>query len=200
MLGHLHTTLIIAAVASMILTGCGGGQEALRTPTAGSGRSQRKDVEKRPMAFYESTLRPSIFDGDVDSVRKVHEQELEQQVLLIPRDSLTFQEETILGFRIQVASTSSIDDAATVKAAAQDLFRIDTVYVVYDRSKCTYHPVGGPLFAARRQSADSECRRGVLFLASLCLVFTVRLFPRTSSRSNRCIFAPQPSVLPSEWA
>ena len=131
MLGHLHTTLIIAAVASMILTGCGGGQEALRTPTAGSGRSQRKDVEKRPMAFYESTLRPSIFDGDVDSVRKVHEQELEQQVLLIPRDSLTFQEETILGFRIQVASTSSIDDAATVKAAAQDLFRIDTVYVVY---------------------------------------------------------------------
>jgi hypothetical protein len=65
-------------------------------------------------------------------VRKVHEQEREQQLLLIPRDSLTLQEETILGFRIQVASTASVDDAGTVKAAAQDLFRTDTVYVVYD--------------------------------------------------------------------
>jgi len=73
-----------------------------------------------------------MFDADVDSVRKVHEQEREQQALLIPRDSLVLQEETILGFRIQVASTSSVDDAGAVKSATQSLFPADTVYVVYD--------------------------------------------------------------------
>lgn len=132
MLGNLHTTLIVAATFTALLAGCGGGEETVRPTAADVTRTQKKGPEKHPMAYYEATLRPSLFDGEVDSVRKVHEQEREQQLLLIPRDSLTLLEETILGFRIQVASTSSVDDAGTVKAAAQELFRTDTLYVVYD--------------------------------------------------------------------
>ena len=132
MLGRLHKTLIFLLGAVWLIVGCGGGEVGVRPSAPPPARPQKKEVEKRPLAYYESTLRPAMFDADVDSIRKVHEQEREQQALLIPRDSLVLQEETILGFRIQVAATSSIDDAGAVKAAAQGLFSTDTVYVVYD--------------------------------------------------------------------
>lgn len=131
MLGHLHKTLIVALVG-VVLSGCGGGEEATRADASAAARGQKKETEKRPLGYFESTLRPAMFDAEVDSVHRVHELERERQALEIPKDSLVLQQESILGFRIQLASSSSIDDAAAVRTAAQSLFAADTVYVVYD--------------------------------------------------------------------
>jgi hypothetical protein len=130
MLGHVQKALI--ALAASFAVGCGGGEEAVRPTVPAAERQVRKEPTKHPMSYYESTLRPAIFDAEVDSVRRVHEAERERQALEIPKDSLVLEEETILGFRIQISSTSSIDDAGAVKAAAQTMFTADTVYVVYD--------------------------------------------------------------------
>lgn len=131
MLGHVQKALKILA-AVVIVAGCGGTEETIRPAPPTAERQVRKEPPKHPMSYYESTLRPAMFDADVDSVRRVHEAERERQALEIPKDSLVLQEETILGFRIQISSTASIDDAGAVKAAAQTLFTADTVYVVYD--------------------------------------------------------------------
>lgn len=132
MLGHLQKALIILSAVTFV-AGCSGGEEATTRPSAPPAERQaRKEPPKHPMSYYEATLRPSMFDADVDSVRRVHEAERERQALEIPKDSLVLQEETILGFRIQISSTASIDDAGAVKLAAQSMFISDTVYVVYD--------------------------------------------------------------------
>jgi hypothetical protein len=131
MLGHVQKALMVLA-ASVLLAGCGGGEEATRPAAPAAERQVRKEPPKHPMSYYESTLRPAMFDAEVDSVRRVHEAERERQALEIPKDSLILEEETILGFRIQISSTANIDDAGSVKAAAQSLFTTDTVYVVYD--------------------------------------------------------------------
>ncbi len=131
MLGHVQKALTVA-LAALLVVGCGAGEETTRPTAPAATRPQKKESEKHPLAYYESTLRPAMFDAEVDSVRRVHEEERERLALDIPRDSLVLQEESILGFRIQLASSSSIDDAAAVKVAAQTLFLTDTVYVVYD--------------------------------------------------------------------
>lgn len=131
MLGHVQKALIVLTAAAVV-AGCGGGAEATRPATPTAERQTRKEPPKHPMSYYEATLRPAMFDADVDSVRRVHEAERERQALEIPKDSLVLEEETILGFRIQISSTANIDDAGAVKSAAQTLFISDTVYVVYD--------------------------------------------------------------------
>jgi hypothetical protein len=130
MLGHIQKALIGSVIVAAL--GCGGGEEATRTATPTAERQVKKEPRKHPLAYYESTLRPAMFDADVDSVRRVHQEERERQALEIPKDSLALEAETILGFRIQIASSASIDDAGAVKVAAQGLFLSDTVYVVYD--------------------------------------------------------------------
>ncbi|MCU0453166.1 MAG: SPOR domain-containing protein [Bacteroidetes bacterium] len=131
MLGHLQKTLILLLTA-IAAAGCGGGEEATRQAAPTAERQVKKEPKKHPLSYYESTLRPSMFDADVDSVRRVHEEERERQTLEIPRDSLVLEQESILGFRIQIASSASIDDAGAVRMAAQGLFLSDSVYVVYD--------------------------------------------------------------------
>lgn len=113
------------------VVGCGGAAPTTESP-APVQHQIRKEPEKHPLSFYESTLRPSMFDGEVDSVRRVHQTEKQSEEVLIPRDSMVIEEETILGFRIQIFSSSNIDDAAATKLAAQPIFTEDTVYVVYD--------------------------------------------------------------------
>jgi hypothetical protein len=116
----------------MITVGCGGSAPSTDAEIPPQQRQVKKEPEKRPLSYYESTLRPAMFDADVDSVRRVHQTERQSEQLMIPQDSLVLEEETILGFRIQIFSSSSVDDAAATKMAAQPVFPTDTVYVVYD--------------------------------------------------------------------
>lgn len=131
MLGHVQRALILLLTA-VLAAGCGTGEETTRQAAPDAERQIKKEPKRHPLSYYESTLRPAMFDAEVDSVRRVHEEERVRQALEIPQDSLVLEEEAILGFRIQIASSASIDDAGAVKMAAQGQFVADTVYVVYD--------------------------------------------------------------------
>lgn len=136
MLGKLHRTLPVAAAAFLLFAaGCGGSSETAvrQEPVEKDKPVLRQQLpDKRPLSYYEATLRPSDFDKEIEEVQRIHIEERRQEELIIPRDSMALLEETILGFRIQILSTSSVDEAEVSKVAAQQLFLSDTVYVVYD--------------------------------------------------------------------
>lgn len=136
MLGNIHRTITIAGLlGSLVLIGCGGAAESLvRQEPLEKDKPVLRQVqpEKRPLSYYEATLRPSDFDKEIADVQRIHIEERERAELVIPRDSMALVEETILGFRIQILSTSNVDDADLSKVTAQQLFFSDTVYVVYD--------------------------------------------------------------------
>jgi hypothetical protein len=136
MLGDVHRTVSVGLIAvfALVAAGCGGGSEAVRRqplPADGEGGDGQK-TDRRPLSYYEATLRPTDFDKEVQEVERIHIEEREREELIIPRDSLAMVEETVLGFRIQVLSTSNVDDAEQERMQAQQLFLNDTVYVVYD--------------------------------------------------------------------
>jgi hypothetical protein len=85
------------------------------------------------LAQYEATLNPSDYDQEIEIVEKTHLQDNQQQsVLDIPKDTMVVQEEVVQGFRIQVFSSSGVDEANLVKSLVQEKFIKDTVYVEYD--------------------------------------------------------------------
>jgi len=139
MLGNIHrarTIIPLIVLAGWLLASCGGSAETVvRKEPLENGKSplpKQVQPEKRPLSYYEATLRPSDFDKEIEEVQRVHAQERERQELVIPKDSMALVEETILGFRIQILSTSNIDEADLSRTTAQQLFLSDTVYVVYD--------------------------------------------------------------------
>jgi hypothetical protein len=119
----------------MVVAGCGGSAESAvqqQSQERVKKASDQKKPEKRPLSHYEATLRPTDFDKEIEEVQRIHVEERQREQLVIPKDSMALVEETILGFRIQILSTSNIDDAEESRRAAQQLFLSDTVYVVYD--------------------------------------------------------------------
>ncbi len=91
----------------------------------------KKDL-KAPLSHYEATLDPSDYDEDVEIVQKKQAEEKPHVELQIPKDSTTVEEVSQLGFRIQVFSTSSIDEAMKMKNEVLAKLPQDSVYVVYD--------------------------------------------------------------------
>jgi len=136
MLGHIHRTLTIGAIVIIVLlAGCGSSAETIirKEPVEKNQPVlKQQKPEKRPLSYFEATLRPSDFDKEIEEVRRIHIEKRPQQDLVIPKDSMALVEETILGFRIQILSTSNVDDAEVSKLTGQQLFLNDTVYVVYD--------------------------------------------------------------------
>jgi hypothetical protein len=89
--------------------------------------------KKLPLSAYEATLNPVDFDQEVEVVQKEHgEDKKEQAPLEIPKDSVVIQEEVVQGFRIQVFSSSNVDEAALMKTIVFEKFMGDSIYVVYD--------------------------------------------------------------------
>jgi hypothetical protein len=89
--------------------------------------------DKRSLAEYEATLNPADYDQEVEVVEKAHVEEKKQKIPLeIPKDSMTVEQEVVQGFRIQVFSSSGVDEASLVKEIATEKFAEDSVYVVYD--------------------------------------------------------------------
>jgi hypothetical protein len=95
-------------------------------------QKQGKKEMKAPLSTYEATLDPSDYDEDVEVVQKKQTEEKPIVQLQIPKDSSVVQETSQVGFRIQLFSTSSIDEAMKMKVNVLAKLPRDSVYIVYD--------------------------------------------------------------------
>jgi len=136
MLDQLHTMMkihILFSVLSMLVllaVGCTSSPPFIRDEEP---KQETPNENKRSLAEYEATLNPADYDQEVEVVEKAHVEEKKQQAPLeIPKDSLVVEEEVVQGFRIQVFSSSGVDEAALMKDVVAGKFIGDSVYVVYD--------------------------------------------------------------------
>jgi hypothetical protein len=89
--------------------------------------------KKLLLSEYEGTLNPVEFDQEIEAVQKARREEQKQQTVLeIPKDSIVVQEEVVQGFRIQIFSSSNVDEATLMKNLALEKFVGDSIYVMYD--------------------------------------------------------------------
>jgi hypothetical protein len=89
--------------------------------------------KKLLLSEYEATLNPVEFDQEIEIVQKAQSDEQKQQnPLEIPKDSMIVQEEVVQGFRIQIFSSSNVDETTLMKNLALEKFVGDSIYVVYD--------------------------------------------------------------------
>jgi hypothetical protein len=89
--------------------------------------------KKLQLSEYEATLNPMEFDREIEVVQKAQSEEQKQQIPLdIPKDSLVVQEEVGQGFRIQIFSSSNVDETTLMKNLALEKLVGDSIYVVYD--------------------------------------------------------------------
>ncbi len=124
----LDTLLLAGLLVGM--TACGSS-----SPQSSDQQKERQETKKEmkaPLSHYEATLDPSDYDEEVEAVQKKQDVERPHVELNIPKDSTTVEETPQLGFRIQVFSTSSIDEAMKMKSEVLAKLPQDSVYVVYD--------------------------------------------------------------------
>jgi hypothetical protein len=136
MLGQLYTIMkspiyfSMLCVLMLMAAGCASSPPFLQNEEP---KQEAPKEKKLPLAEYEATLNPADYDQEVEAVEKAHVEEKKQQAPLeIPKDSLVVLEEVVQGFRIQVFSSSGVDEAALMKDVVIEKFSSDSVYVVYD--------------------------------------------------------------------
>jgi hypothetical protein len=136
MLDQFHTVIttrkILAGTWLVVLlaAGCTSSRSFIEEEKADEEALREK---KRSLAEYEATLDPVKYDQEVEVVEKTHIEEKKQQVPLeIPKDSMVVQEEVVQGFRIQVFSSSGLDEANLMKSITLEKFTGDSVYVMYE--------------------------------------------------------------------
>jgi len=95
-------------------------------------KPESQKVMKRPLSDYEATLDPSQYDEDVEAVVKKTAEQKPPTELQLPKDSTVVLDTTQLGFRIQLYSTASIDEAMNMKTNFEARFPQDSIYIVYD--------------------------------------------------------------------
>lgn len=135
MLDKLHTIKRqqILSTALCVLMFFVAGCSSSRSFREKDSKQEASKEEKRSLADYEATLSPSDYDQEVEFVEKAHAEETKQRTPLeIPKDSLVVEEEVVQGFRIQVFSSSGVDEATLMKDVVSEKFIGDSVYVVYD--------------------------------------------------------------------
>jgi len=140
MLDQFYTMINLRPAASRLLVvllavmGCSSSQPSMRdeqSPEAAKPEVQKE--RKLPLSTYEATLNPADFDQEVEVIQKSQSEEKKPQAPLeIPKDSLIVQEEVVQGFRIQVFSSSNVDEATLMKSVTWEKFMGDSIYVVYD--------------------------------------------------------------------
>lgn len=117
----------IGLLLLFVLAGCGESKETFRS--MGSDDNQSR---KAPLGYYESTLRPSDFDEEVEIVQTTHVQSSGLTPLEIPSDSSVVVEEIAQGFRVQIYASSSIDEANAAQTVAEEKGIRNSIYIVYD--------------------------------------------------------------------
>ena len=117
-------------VSVSLLVGCTTSKEVLIEEKP---KSEQPKEKKLLLSEYEGTLNPVDFDQEIEGVQNAHHEEQKQQTALeIPKDSLVVQEEVVQGFRIQIFSSSNVDETTLMKNLALEKFVGDSIYVVYD--------------------------------------------------------------------
>jgi hypothetical protein len=118
----------IFCILVLITAGCSSSSQSARE------RELRQETDiKRSLAEYDPTLNPADYDQEIDVVEKKQVEEKGQRSPVeIPKDSLVIEEEIVQGFRIQIFSSSGVDEVTLIKDIASSKFFGDSVYVVYD--------------------------------------------------------------------
>lgn len=123
-------TILCIFFIGALLVGCGSAEKA----------ATKEDRSVEEAQRYEAGFRPSEFDPDP---RAILENEVSNRPdsILSPDEELQNTMELISGFRVQIFSSNSIDDANAAKEAAQAKFTQESFYLVYDPP--TYKLRGG---------------------------------------------------------
>jgi hypothetical protein len=95
-------------------------------------KNEEPKEKKLLLSEYERTLHPVEFDREIEIIQKEQREERKQKPLEIPKDSMIVQEEVVQGFRIQIFSSSNVDETILMKNLAVEKFVGDSIYVVYD--------------------------------------------------------------------
>jgi len=126
----MKTPIIYSILYILVLmtAGCSSSSQFTRD------REQKQETDiKRSLAEYEATLNPADYDQEIEVIEKIQVEEKKQRSPLeIPKDSLIIEEEIVQGFRIQIFSSSGVDEVTLMKDIANRKFFNDSVYVVYD--------------------------------------------------------------------
>jgi len=130
MLDQHSRKIIVAAVIALEALGCSAAKET----TDDTSRSQLppREGQKAPLAYFESTFRPSEYDEDVEVMEKKLSGQAELPETDSRSDSVSVEEETVQGFRIQIFASASIDEANLAKQLAAQSIVTDSLYIVYD--------------------------------------------------------------------
>ncbi len=135
MLGQLYNKIALFSVLSPAIVFCALVGCSPSNPDVTGEQKQSQDSQKevkRPLSYYEATLDPSQYEDEVEVVEKKKTEERDTTELRIPKDSAVVQETSQLGFRIQIYSTSNIDEAMRMRTNVLAKLPQDSVYVVYD--------------------------------------------------------------------
>jgi len=121
---------ILFFLVSLLWVGCSGPERVTGERTE---RPDQPPTQRRiPLADVELTLQPSLYDEVPKDIMKQQQDRSDSTVPDIPEANVRVEEEIRQGFRIQVFSTSSIDDANRERLAAAQKLPEDSVYVVFD--------------------------------------------------------------------
>ena len=136
MLDQLHTIMktpiIYSTLCFLALLSAGCSSSSSLRHNGERGQETSKDGN-RSLADYEATLDPADYDQEIEVIEKINIEEARQRSSLeIPKDNLVIEEEVVQGFRIQIFSSSGVDEATFIKDIAIQKFAGDSVYVVYD--------------------------------------------------------------------
>ncbi len=134
---------VICVGATLFLAGCGSGKTV--TNESGDGMDEARR--------YEADFKPSEFDPDPDAI--LGKSSATKKDTVTPREEVLDPNELVTGFRVQIFSTTNIDDANNARDSAQAQFSIDRFYVVYDPP--TYKVRGGDFLT--RYDADKFARQ-----------------------------------------
>jgi hypothetical protein len=136
MLDQLHTMMkiqilfFVLCVLLLCAAGCASSSPFILDEEA---KEKTSKENKLSLAEYEATLNPIEYDQEVEIVEKAHIEEKKQRSPLdIPKDSMVVEEDVVQGFRIQVFSSSGVDEATLMKDIVAEKFIGDSVYMVYD--------------------------------------------------------------------
>jgi hypothetical protein len=136
MLDQLHPIkirkqlFVSIVLLTALVVGCSSSKLFLTEEKA---KSEQIKEKKLPLLEYETTLNPIEYDKEIEIVQKARgEEQKEQNPLEIPKDSVIVQEEVVQGFRIQIFSSSNVDEITLMKNLALEKFVGDSIYIVYD--------------------------------------------------------------------
>lgn len=116
--------LISAVFGGLLLVGCKASQETEIT------KEQTRDEELR---LYETTFRPSDYDRAAAPKAPLDTVKLTEAEDSLFTPATTPVPEEVSGFRVQIVTTTSIDEANRKKSLGESLFPDEWFYLEYDQ-------------------------------------------------------------------